>query len=139
YTWNETLFDCFRFLRFFALPIESEPTVPKAIAAVLAEDKSLQDDYRKAVAFYARLTNPIVGLSIADLVDKPDALKPGVRVSVVPASTSREAELFMRLFPRGLPPGADLMRELVRAIRGGKVDLKPRPDSGWYDYQVYAL
>src|SRR5262245_3323939 len=31
------------------------------------------------------------------------------------------------------------MRELVRRIRSGKVDLKPKADSGWYDYQVYAL
>jgi hypothetical protein len=43
------------------------------------------------------------------------------------------------LFPLGLPPNADLMRELVRRIRSGDVDLKPGPQSGWYEYQAYAL
>jgi hypothetical protein len=28
---------------------------------------------------------------------------------------------------------------LIRAIRDGTVDLSPRPGSGWYDHQVYAL
>ena len=56
-----------------------------------------------------------------------------------PPSSTRETELFERLFPNGLPPNANLMRELVTAIRSGKVDLKPRADGGWYDYQVYAL
>ena len=31
------------------------------------------------------------------------------------------------------------MKELVQAIRSGKVDLTPRENSGWYDHQVYAL
>jgi hypothetical protein len=39
----------------------------------------------------------------------------------------------------GLPPNANLMRELITAIRSGKVDLKPDQKSGWYEYQVYAL
>src|SRR5262249_16062412 len=56
-----------------------------------------------------------------------------------PPSTAREAVLFEKLFPLGLPPGADLMRELIVRIRSGAVDLRPRPDSGWYDHQVYAL
>ena len=60
-------------------------------------------------------------------------------VALFPPSTSRETVLFERLFPDGLPPNADLMRELVRRIRSGEVDLKPGPDSGWYDCQVYAL
>src|SRR5262249_35233609 len=56
-----------------------------------------------------------------------------------PASTSRETVLFEKLFPNGLPPNTQLMRELVGRIRSGEVPLKPRPDSGWYEYQVYAL
>jgi hypothetical protein len=60
-------------------------------------------------------------------------------VAFFPPSTSRELELFTKLFPLGLPEGANLMNELVRAIRSGKVDLTPRENSGWYDHQVYAL
>jgi hypothetical protein len=31
------------------------------------------------------------------------------------------------------------MADLITAIRDGKVDLKPGEQSGWYDYQLYAL
>jgi hypothetical protein len=31
------------------------------------------------------------------------------------------------------------MRELVRKIRSGEIDLLPLPNSGWYDRQVYSL
>src|SRR5262249_22815815 len=43
------------------------------------------------------------------------------------------------LFPLGPPLNVNLMHELVRRIRSGDVDLRPRADSGWYEYQVYAL
>jgi hypothetical protein len=43
------------------------------------------------------------------------------------------------MFPLRLPENVNLMKELVRKIRSGTVDLKPGPDSGWYDHQVYAL
>ena len=84
------------------------------------------------------MTNPLVGRSPADLVDGPP-LAPRERVSLFPPSTTRETELFEKLFPSGLPADARLMRELITAIRSGKVDLKPRKDGGWYDHQVYAL
>jgi hypothetical protein len=137
YTWDKSLSDCFRVLRFFSLPIQDK-AIPVEIARVLREDKSLLDDYVKAYTFYARLTNPLVGRSPANLVDGPP-LAEGERVSLFPPSTSRETELFGKLFPMGLPGDAHLIRELITAIRSGKVDLKPRGDGGWYDYQVYAL
>ena len=141
YTWNKTLSDCFRVLRFFSQPIAGDRltrSIPAEIARVLREDKVLRDDYVKAYTFYAKLTNPLVGRTPADLIDGPP-LRENERISLFPMSTSRETELYERLFPRGLPPDANLMRELITAIRSGKVDLKPRPDSGWYDHQVHAL
>ena len=137
YTWNKTLSDCFRVLRFFSIPIEDR-AIPMEISRVLRENPGLKDDYVKAYSFYARLTNPLIGRTPADLVDGPP-LGPDDEVSLFPTSTSRETELFEKLFPRGLPPGSNLIRELVNAIRSGQVDLKPKENGGWYDYQVYAL
>jgi hypothetical protein len=152
YTWNETLVECFRFLRFFQQTFdEGKLDIPLALATALSGDEALRGDYERAVDFYAKLTNPYAALSVADLVhgrvsaaDHFVALcrekhlrEPAV--ALFPSSTSRETELFGKLFPLGLPPGADLMRELVRKIRDGEVDLRPRPNSGWYDHQVYAL
>jgi hypothetical protein len=152
YTWNETLSACFRFLRFFQYEFGAgQLGVPVAVAKALAEDKALLDDYRKAVGFYAKLTNPLGCLSAADLIGLNAAdrqafaklceeKKPAhPTVALFPPSTARETVLFERLFPIGLPPGADLMRELIVRIRSGAVNLQPRPESGWYDHQVYAL
>lgn len=152
YTWNKALTDCFRFLRFFQHEFAIDHLkVPTALARALAEDAELLADYRKALAFYAKLTNPSSCFSVAELVGAPapDARRfaqlakerrmTHATVALLPPSTTRETVLFEKLFPHGLPPNADLMRELIRRIRSGEVDLKPRPESGWYEYQVYAL
>lgn len=157
YTWTETLQDCWRFMRFFQQRIRGTDPVAGSIVAALASDAELLADCRKAVDFYSRLSNPPDGLSFVDLAENLDrtGAKPldaarlaelqrelGLSlagVSLFPASTSRESELFNRLFRDGLPPSADLMRELVQRIRSGQVDLAPRENSGWYDHQVFAL
>lgn len=152
YTWNRTLFDCFRFLRFFQheFPLD-KLAIPRALAETLAQDGALLADYRKALDFYAKLTNPAICFSVADLVGMPAAAAGELgklaaarqithrAVALFPPSTSRETVLFEKLFPRGLPENANLMNELIGRIRSGQVDLKPRPGAGWYDYQVYAL
>jgi hypothetical protein len=152
YTWNEKLKQCFRFLRFLQRPFgERDLETPVAVAQVLAADPALLADYRKAIDFYNKLTNPASCLSVADILDMktPDAALLIRRckerkvddeaVALFPPSTSRENLLFRKLFGEGLPPNADLMRELIRAIRSGKVNLEPKKDSGWYERQVYAL
>jgi hypothetical protein len=149
YTWNETLAACFRFMRFFQQEFGAgEVEVPLALARVLAQNKGLLAEYQKAVAFYEKLTNPNICLSLADLTAPNPPSLPRLAqdkkvahatVAVFPPSRSRETLLFEKLFPMGLPPNADLMRELIGRIRSGEVNLRPGPDSGWYDHQVYAL
>jgi hypothetical protein len=152
YTWDDTLATCFRFLRFFQKEFgPGELAVPADLARALAGDQGLRADYRKMLDFYAHLTNPYICLSVADLPAGKslgsgefvqlchDKKVTHETVALFPPSTSRETVLFEKLFRDGLPPNADLMRELVQRIRSGEVDLQPRPDSGWYDYQAYAL
>jgi hypothetical protein len=152
YTWNETLSQCFRFLVYFQRHlVKEELALIRDITAAVSKDPALLADYKKAMNFYAKLTNPYNCLSVVDLAGQADLDWPSVErlagekkvrwkvVALFPPSTSKETVLFWTLFPQGLPPNADLMRELVRAIRSGKVDLKPKPGSGWYEHQVYAL
>ena len=140
YTWNKTLSDGYRFLRFFQQTLGGRDLViPRALAAALAQDPELLGDYRRAVAFDSGLTNPPDALSLADLLADPSLPGPGRLVAIFPPSRSRENELLQRLFPRGLPPGVDLMRGLIESIRSGAIDLSPRKGSGWYEHQVYAL
>jgi hypothetical protein len=132
YTWNPTLERCFRFLRFLQRPMEPDDPAARAIMGALADDEALRADYEKANAFYAKLTNPL---------KRGTLTAPGgsERIAFFPASTSREGELFEALFPLGLPPDANLMRELITRIRSGNVSLEPSAKSGWYGYQIYAL
>ena len=155
YTWSDPLRKCWAFMRFFQQTLEprvsEQRKVINALVAALNSNEKLKADYQSATQFYGRLSNPLsqfsllemigVDLSAADKVEQLRISKGMNETGVVffPRSTSRETELFNRLFPDGLPERANLMQELIRAIRSGEVDLTPRPDSGWYDHQVYAL
>ncbi len=140
YTWNDELTQVFRFMRFFQqpLPQDDRPLVLDLARAARAEP-ALLADYKRVNAFYARLTNPLANLSLTDVIQKNESADNHQLVAVFPASRSKETELIGRLFPDGLPPHADLIRETIRAIRDGKIDLAPKSDSGWYEYQIHAL
>jgi hypothetical protein len=148
YDWTPELAQVWRFFRFLQAEHDEEHLAPcRAVAAALASDPELLARYRAVNGFYGRLTNPLACLPADALVGAAgdlDALakRQGVHratVAVLPPSTSRETELFNRLFPLGVPAEADLMATLVRRIRAGEVDLKPGDKDGWYQYQVYAL
>ena len=140
YTWNKPLSDCFRFYRYFQAPIPgSSRAVVSALADAIKSEPGLLADYEKALAFAAKLSNPTTDLTVADVARGRAKADNMGSISLYPESTSREVELFATLFPNGLPADVDLMRELIRKVRSGSVSLAPRPDSGWYDYQVHAL
>jgi hypothetical protein len=151
YTWNDDLKHVWAFMRFFQREIDPQSAEATALVAALAEDSALKADYEQAAQLFGKLTNPLNRLSLADVVGvdvTSDAALEALRkskgiekegVAFFPPSTSRETELFNKLFPLGVPESAKLMKELVQAIRSGKVDLTPRENSGWYDHQVYAL
>lgn len=147
YTWNENLRRVFRFLRYLQQPI-ADRAIADAIARVITADPEWREQYMRVLNLYTGLTNPFVALNL--LVLPGNAGKPldeiagqvGVRratVHFLPYSDNREAALFEKLYPQGLPQSADLMRDFIRAIRAGELDLTPQPGCGWYDYQVYAL
>lgn len=151
YTWNAELRRAWEVLRFLQTPLRADdPIVTESVTALNA-DPQLAAEWRKAVDLYAGLTNPFTHLAVIDLAAGVSATQAGIEVrnqkqvkaneivSFLPPSTSRETELFERLFPGGLPQGTALMRELIRRLRSGETNLQPRPDSGWYDHQVYAL
>jgi hypothetical protein len=155
YTWNNTLRQVWSFMRFLQQNLNTndprQGAIIRDLVQVLSNDPQLASDYSKAAEFFGRLTNPLAQLTLANCIgidlSSPHAIEQrrvemGMKqagVAFFPASTSRETELFNKLFPLGIPEGANLMRELVAAIRSGKVNLSPQENSGWYDHQVYAL
>ncbi len=148
YNWTKELQTLFRTQRFLAREFRAnELATASALAQALRSDKKLLSDYTKFVGLFRKLTNPYACLSLEQLPSgKPTsatledaAKKHGARratVSFLPPSTCRETELFERL---GLASGKGLMREFIKRIRSGEIDLAPRKSAGWYERQVYAL
>jgi hypothetical protein len=135
YTWSRPLADCFRFVRILSTDLPARGAVASDMAKALAADSALRDDYARMLAFYARLTNPFATRSLLAL----EGAKDDESAAFLPTSSSYETTLFERLFPNGLPPDAQLMKELIARVRSGEVDLAPRSGAGWYDRQVFAL
>jgi hypothetical protein len=53
---------------------------------------------------------------------------------------AHETEIIKKLYGnRTIPDGFVLVDEMIRRIRAGTLDLEPRPESGWYDHQTWAL
>ncbi|MDP6439350.1 MAG: hypothetical protein QGH74_06930 [Candidatus Brocadiia bacterium] len=148
YNWTPELQQVWRLHRFLQREFREESlAIPLAIAAVLRDNPDLLEEYRAINEFYGRLTNPLICMPVDVLIGDRGSLrelarKHGARrasVAVLPPSTSREAELFDRLFSAGIPPNVNLMGELIRRIRLGQVNLTPEDKDGWYQYRVYAL
>ena len=141
YTWSDALAQIFRRDRMLQIQID-EPTA-RALATALASDDKLFASYNSDLSLMEKLTNP---LAWHDLRDAALALKgkhtPTFNnpTSLFPPSRSSEVDLVEKLF-RDMPPpeGFSLVDEMIKRLRAGTLDLKPQPNSGWYDYQTFAL
>jgi hypothetical protein len=142
YTWNSTLQRIFQQDRMLQSQVDAEAGI-NAIAAALHSDGALRTSYEAQLKLMSRLTNSLKGDDLRPYIAKLDGGGPAVLptpVSFFPPSRSHEADLVMRLYGnRSIPDGFDLMAELVARIQTGDIDLSPGEDSGWYDYQTWAL
>jgi hypothetical protein len=87
--------------------------------------------YEACLRLNARLTNP---------PKRPNVRDAGKRPPFFPPSRSHEVTLFESLYEdRPIPTGFDLMGELIRRVRSGEIDLRPKDQSGWYDLQAWSL
>ena len=145
YTWNPQLQRTFQFLRYLQQPFTDRAGVPDTIARALAKNAQAREQYVLMLEFYAKLSNPFKGLSLGDLqgdaslAEIARSQRKDAVVSFLPYSDAKETALFEGLYPMGVPEGANLMEDMIRAIRDGKLDLAPDADSGWYDWQLHAL
>jgi hypothetical protein len=141
YTWNAALIQVFQRDRMLQTPLE--PPAARPLATALARDGDLFKAYAASLSLNEKLTNPLAG---EDLRPAALALKDGHspsfdgHQSLFPASQAQETNLVKKLYGnRPIPEGFNLADEMVKRLRAGELDLKPKPNSGWYDYQTYAL
>lgn len=135
------------------------------LGLVVGQPGPLRDAYRGTLDLYAGLTDPFFDASPFELAQfVPDASALGDLASVersfaatrpveypanpscnpgvaaFPASESAENRMMRKLLcTHQLAEGETLIEGLIRKIQSGELDLAPRPDSGFYDQQLYAL
>ena len=138
YTWSDELARIFRQDRMLQTGLTTRAEV-ETVARALGTETWIRDAYRRHLRLAARLTNPFIG---PDVLQPPTARGPSERLPyhVQPPSRAHETELAKRLWGGApVPEGAVLFDELIRRVRDGSLSLAPRPDSGWYDHQTWAL
>jgi hypothetical protein len=120
-----------------------EEQTARTLATALSREEDLRNAYEAALRLAEGLTNP---LAWNDLRKAALALKEGrmppftAPTSLFPPSRALETELIKKLYGnRPIPDDFNLADEMIKRIRSGGLDLKPAPDSGWYDYQTFAL
>ena len=128
YTWNQHLERVFRSDRFLqgSLP----PAEAQSLLLALQQVQALED-YQAQLNLASRLTNPLAG---------PSLLDQGQPQAIFPPSKSVEAEWSRALWgSQSLPPGFDLVEQMIQALLVGKLTLKPSAESGWYAHQQWPL
>lgn len=139
YTWSESLQQIWHQDRLLQRKLPTREGAC-ALAEALAADPDRRQRYEQLLALYSRMTNPL-RTSLAERLDIATQAECTTldRAAFLSASRTPEVALFEELYPLGVPADADLMGDLVDAIRAGTVDLAPLPEDGWYQHQLYAL
>ncbi|MFC1839572.1 hypothetical protein ACFL1N_08330 [Thermodesulfobacteriota bacterium] len=141
YTWTEYLSNIFKQDRLLQESLVSEDRI-LLFARGISENKKLAEAYKKYLLFTKKLTNPFPPdyRDLLHVEDLHDNLKQKIKYSFFPPSQAHETELIKRLFgDTPIPEGFSLIDTLVKKIQKNEIDLTPNNESGWYDYQIFAL
>jgi hypothetical protein len=142
YTWSKPLESIFQQDRMLQSELEGKAGI-EAIAQALFADEKLRGTYEAYLLLVSRLTNPLAKPDLRGelaQLDKGSIDAPSRGRFFFPPSIAHETELVKRLYgDRPIPPGFNLADEMVKQIRAGGIQLMPRAESGWYDYQTWSL
>jgi hypothetical protein len=155
YTWSDTLISIFKQDRFLQLIFNtnnpSEQKILYQIGRSLKELPELQESYKIITQIPQVITNPQYVPSVLALLPyispNKDSFSEDISrfltethinsIALIPSSASKETKLFETLTQEEMTKS--LMELFIDGIRSGQIDLTPTDDSGFYDYQTYAL
>lgn len=142
YTWSGALGSIFQQDRMLRGELKGKAGIDTLVRALHADARA-RASYESYLAFVSRLTNPLAGSSLKELLsqlDRGQLNAPQKGLAFFPPSRAHETELIKKLYgDRPIPPGFNLADELIARIRAGQISLQPAPESGWYDHQTWAL
>ncbi len=137
YTWTDQLSKIFRQDRLLQQKLDSEKNI-RLLARGVSKNDAVTKAYRAYLSFVKKMTNPFPP-EYCDL-SRVEKIQKGGKYSFFPPSRSVETEIIKKLYKdKKIPEGFSLIDTLVKKILEREIDLAPEKDSGWYDYQVYAL
>lgn len=138
YTWTQELKRIFQQDRMLQTKVRDFPAVDE-VARTLRECGSASATYSDYLTLVSSLTNPLVTADLRDRSEHPASDDTGPW-SFLPPSRAYETDLAKQLYgSTPIPEGFSLVEEMVQQIRDGRLLLKPTEESGWYDYQTWAL
>ena len=141
YTWNESLSSIFRQDRMLQT-VPKNPVGSAKIAKALASNPKLVAAYRQHLSLANKLTNRLKYEGYLPLLAKLANGEPVAdqQVSFLPPSRAWETDLVEQLYgDKPIPEGFQLIEEMIRRIESGELKIHPNDQSGWYEYQTWAL
>lgn len=142
YTWSRQLERIFQQDRMLQGEIVGRAGI-ETLASALRADSSARAAYERHLRLMSSLTNPFAAPDLRGFLQacdrgNVDDVEEGTRF--FPPSVAYETEIVKRLYgDKPIPAGFVLVDEMIRQIRSKELDLEPRAESGWYDYQTWAL
>lgn len=141
YTWNTSLEEIFKEDRLLQENIKEKDTAI-ALAKGIINSKEVES-YTNYLNFVSKLTNALVGKDLRGIInDISSGRDPAFEKNskFFPPSRAYETDLVKKLFAQApIPDDFNLADKLIEEIKNGKIDLTPKKNSGWYDYQTFSL
>ncbi len=121
-----------------------ETPAPLALA-IREKAEQTKAFYFKYLGLIEKMTNPFPPdfTDLRPFIENP-AMTRGEgsqkTAALFPPSRSYETDLVKKLYSlKPIPENFNLAEKLIAEIKAGSINLTPRQDSGWYDYQTYSL
>ncbi len=130
YAWSDELTRTYRLFRYLQRPFPRNHPVPEQIRNQLRAHPELASAYHRLLRIQDQITNPTRQVSF------DNSSQPGTDQSTVrflPLARSHEVDAIS-----AAPSGYSTMAAFIDAVRTGRIDLSPKPDSGLYDLLTYA-
>ncbi len=134
YTWSDALRDVFSCRRVLQTTLEQADA--EYVGAAIDADGTLAAHYRALLALDARVWNAPDRRDVTRTRGAP----PRSEYSLFPGGRSLEVRVTREKYRAASPPpDFDPLNEIVARVRAGTLSLEPVADSGWYEWQSWAL
>ncbi len=143
YPWTDELSRCYRqHKRLQAELGEVHNAGLEQLVELLRTHPELAESYTATLGLQEKLTNPLAFRDLRPLLGRVggDPAQPAENIAIWPPSRSPEGELLKKLLRDDSAPAVtNLMEEVLKRVQNGRLDLRPRADSGWYGHQLWSL